>query len=120
MYNKPDPSPASRLSRRRFVGLTGAATIAAGAGTTFARASAAPVARSSLAGSTRTVFTDSFGAIPGWDRQGVVMSQSLPWETSLLQAWSTAWAAVLRSSSGTARCTPSATPPARTVRHGRR
>ncbi|MDR7275722.1 hypothetical protein [Catenuloplanes atrovinosus] len=32
-----------------------------------------------------TVFSDSFGTVAGWDRQGVVLAQSLPWETSLMQ-----------------------------------
>nr|WP_221380654.1 hypothetical protein [Actinoplanes polyasparticus] len=32
-----------------------------------------------------TVFTDSFGNIPGWNRHGVVLAKSLPWESTLMQ-----------------------------------
>lgn len=31
------------------------------------------------------LLSDDFGPIAGWERQGVMMSQSLPWESSLLQ-----------------------------------
>jgi hypothetical protein len=32
-----------------------------------------------------TVVTDSFGPIAGWNRQGVVLATSLPWESTLMQ-----------------------------------
>jgi hypothetical protein len=32
-----------------------------------------------------TVFTDTFGNVPGWNRQGVVLATSLPWESTLMQ-----------------------------------
>jgi hypothetical protein len=31
------------------------------------------------------VMKDSFGNVAGWNRQGVVLAQSLPWESSLMQ-----------------------------------
>ena len=31
------------------------------------------------------VFSDSFGNVPGWNRQGVMFAKSLPWEDTLMQ-----------------------------------
>jgi hypothetical protein len=31
------------------------------------------------------VMTDGFGGVAGWDRQGVVLARSLPWESNLMQ-----------------------------------
>jgi hypothetical protein len=33
----------------------------------------------------KEVLRDDFGLIAGWERQGVILSQSLPWESSLVQ-----------------------------------
>lgn len=68
----------SQHSRRLFLG-AGAALSAAPLLHPLT-ASAAPAARAG-----QVLLRDTFGAISGWQRHGTVMSQSLPWETSLLQ-----------------------------------
>ncbi|KZV86863.1 Arabinanase/levansucrase/invertase [Exidia glandulosa HHB12029] len=35
--------------------------------------------------SQTVLFSDTFDTIPGWDRQGVVITKSLPWEADLMQ-----------------------------------
>lgn len=70
-------------SRRTF--LRAGAGLAVGVPLAAAVPSIVNAAPADSAAAGRVVLQDSFGNIPGWDRQGVMMRQSLPWETSLLQ-----------------------------------
>jgi hypothetical protein len=51
----------------------------------LALALAAPALPVAAAPRASVVFSDTFDNIPGWNRQGVVLAQSLPWESSLMQ-----------------------------------
>lgn len=56
-------------------------TLAAVVAAVLVTGAGAPVA----AAGTEVVFRDGFGDVAGWERQGVVLAQSLPWESSLMQ-----------------------------------
>lgn len=74
-----DRAPGS--SRRAFLRTT--AGLAVGAPLAAAMAPTAHAAPEHQAGSV--VLRDDFGSIAGWERQGVVIGQTLSWETTLLQ-----------------------------------
>ncbi|RMB85201.1 hypothetical protein CTZ28_13640 [Streptomyces shenzhenensis] len=75
----------TRSGRRGFL-VRGAGAVTGGA---LLGTLAGPVPRAAAAPRRRpgekVVFRDDFAAIAGWERRGVIMSRSLPWESSLLQ-----------------------------------
>jgi len=73
----------SQHSRRVFLG-AGAAALAATPLLHPGMAAASPAAAPTVRRGTE-LFRDTFGPIGGWERRGVVLTQTLPWETSLLQ-----------------------------------
>ncbi|MEV8378751.1 hypothetical protein AB0P21_38780 [Kribbella sp. NPDC056861] len=70
----------SGVNRRTFIG--GSAGLVTGA---VVATGVQQPAVASTASRRALMFRDDFGAVPGWERQGVVMRQDLPWESSLLQ-----------------------------------
>ncbi|WP_199443532.1 hypothetical protein [Umezawaea beigongshangensis] len=73
----------SHPSRRTVLG-AGAATVA-GLTTGLTTGLPTSTASATAARAGHEFLRDTFGPVAGWQRQGVVMQQSLPWETSLLQ-----------------------------------
>ncbi|MGW4734362.1 hypothetical protein ACWEQC_35245 [Streptomyces shenzhenensis] len=75
----------NEVGRRGFL-VRGAGAVTGGA---LLGTLAGPVPRAAAAPRRRpgekVVFRDDFAAIAGWERRGVIMSRSLPWESSLLQ-----------------------------------